>query len=274
MTDICRQDAMGQGSRGSAAVSESLDKRLLAYALAAGAGLAAAPEGAEALIVWTNPTDVTKSASSTSPSFGFFDIDLDQNGTIDFRVRVNAFYDGGFSYAEAGAYVNVVGNGQPLGVIGTVSDASRLTGGSLIGPAQTFQGIPLYGVRLMARAYAYYDDFFGGGDSGVFGPWANAGNGFLGIKFQIGGVDHFGWAQFNVTANGDWGPSYGDTVANVSARLIDFAFEACAGQAISAGATTGGATCSPVAAPLPPSLGLLALGAAGLALWRKRTARG
>ena len=98
---------------------------------------------------------------------------------------------------------------------------------------------------------------------------------FLGVAFQIAGEAHFGWIRFNVTAFSEAGQVVEGTqlpgTASVSATILDFAYESCARTAILAGDTEGGASCGPsVAVSLPPSLGLLALGAAGLGLWRLR----
>src|SRR5215470_9898099 len=64
-------------------ISESLDKRLLAYTLVAGAGLAAAPETVDASVVYTNPSDVNISVSGQ-----FIDLDLNNDGTADARVSL------------------------------------------------------------------------------------------------------------------------------------------------------------------------------------------
>jgi len=240
-------------------VPESLDKRLLAYALAAGAGLAAAPELAQATIVYSNPADTTISSNGQ-----FIDIDLN-NDTIIFDARVSTFSfsddDDGYSFAEAS--VRVGGNGQLTGVIGNFSDAAALAAGDPISPLQSFQDIQ-FSTRLMASSYAYAD---GESFTDIYGPFANVGDRYLGLTFQIDGAAHFGWARFGVTASAF--AEGGSTFATASATLRAYAFEDCPREGILAGATQGGASC-PSGVPMPPALALVALGAGGLALWRAR----
>lgn len=234
-------------------VPESLDKRLLAYTLAASAGLAAAPELAQATIVYTNPNDINIFNDGQ-----FIDIDLNNDGTADARVTINK------SYPIDAAYVSVLvgGNGQPTEVIGSVSFADALLTGNPISSLQTFQDIQ-NSTRLMASAYAYYDQ----GPYAPLGGFANAGDRFLGFMFEINGIDHFGWARFDVfvsaVANSE------DTFAEARVTLRDYAFENCAGVGINAGDQGPGASC-PSGVPMPPALALVALGAGGLALWRAR----
>ena len=79
--------------------------------------------------------------------------------------------------------------------------------------------------------------------------WVGAGlMGFIGFKFDAGNGTQYGWARVRM----DSGPS-----ANTY-TLIDYAF-ADPGENIATGQV-----------PEPGSLGLLALGGAGLLAWRKR----
>jgi len=82
--------------------------------------------------------------------------------------------------------------------------------------------------------------------------WLAAGTGFIGFKFNGGSVVQYGWVR--ITMNG--APGNGFT-------LVDYAW-ADAGTAIKTGQT---------AIPEPGSLGLLALGAAGLLVWRRSRAK-
>lgn len=77
----------------------------------------------------------------------------------------------------------------------------------------------------------------------------SAGTGFIGFSFNTGAGIQYGWAR--VTMNGSPGNAF---------TLVDYAW-ADPGVAIRAGQT---------AIPEPGSLGLLAVGAAGLMLWRRR----
>jgi hypothetical protein len=103
------------------------------------------------------------------------------------------------------------------------------------------------------------------------GPWSKAKNRYLGLEFLIEGKVHFGWARLNVSCQG----------TDVFATLIGYAYETIPNKAIKAGQTKGTAAESGedfgASASLPkltpeshqaPWLGMLALGAEGVLLWR------
>ena len=87
-----------------------------------------------------------------------------------------------------------------------------------------------------------------------FKQWKRAGIGFIGFSFEDRAGCHFGWVRVKMAGNRN----------NNGFKLMDFAW-ADAGEAISAGQTS-----SEEQTPALGSLGLLAAGAAGLLLWRKR----
>jgi hypothetical protein len=108
--------------------------------------------------------------------------------------------------------------------------------------------------------------------SHFFGPWANGGKGvknrYLGFKFQIQGKTHFGWARLNV----QWNRGFIGT-------LTGYAYETIPNKPIIAGQTkgphdeVGEAQPSPASRnapnPEPATLGVLALGAPGLSIWKR-----
>jgi hypothetical protein len=106
------------------------------------------------------------------------------------------------------------------------------------------------------------------------GLWYNAHvpvTAYLGVRFQLNGRAHYGWAKLTVE-----GASY--------AKLAGYAYETIAGKSIIAGQTQGAADDSgeedfgsgtsltnPIPdKPQPASLGMLALGAQGVPLWRRK----
>ena len=94
---------------------------------------------------------------------------------------------------------------------------------------------------------------------------------YLGVEFRINGKTHFGWARF--TNSSAWG-----------APLTGYAYETTPGKLIKASQTKEAADnptnddfgpraslTNPIPdAPQPASLGMLALGAQGVPLWRRK----
>src|SRR5262249_47440184 len=89
------------------------------------------------------------------------------------------------------------------------------------------------------------------------GQFDQAGVGFIGFKFNNGSGDQYGWARVRMAASGIDHGFY----------LLDYAY-ADPGESIRAGQTSSNSM-----VPEEGSLGGLALGAAGLLVWRKRRSR-
>jgi len=116
------------------------------------------------------------------------------------------------------------------------------------------------------------------GSYSVRGDWANGGKGaverFLGFRFKINGEDHYGWARLNVVIS--------DSYPGLTATLTGYAYETIPGKAIIAGSTEGPDDDGPdnddiqepntsltAPTPQPATLGMLALGAPALSIWRR-----
>jgi hypothetical protein len=233
---------------------QSTHQRLNMYAVAAGAAgvsvLALAPP-ADAKIVYT------PAHQSILGPHGHYKLDLNHDGLTDFTIGNTTFYN------TDQAFWSLFAKGpQGNEVVGTFVyrgfpvNAHVFGAGVPIGPGEHF----FEGAAKLAGFY------YGGGGDSANGNWVNVKNRYLGMKFQIGGQTHYGWARFSVRVTSN--------PINIYAELTGYAYETVPDTAIIAGKTSGGdveevpeAFNSPN--PAPAALGLLAMGSPGLAVWRR-----
>jgi hypothetical protein len=247
--------------RRTASLSDSLHRQLNMYALAAsaaGVGALALTQSAEAKIVYTP-------AHAQLP----FALDLNHDGKVDFYL-----HSYGHSSESALSACQYLASGSAGPFCSTSRGANRIrtivnSKGRRFGAALRYgakiqgeDGFCLPGVRL---GTVFIDP-----PSSIswLGPWFNGGKGvknrYLGLKFEIKGRYHFGWARMTVTV-----------IQNrFSATLTGYAYETIPGKAIIAGATKGPDDAEPTASlkaptPAPATLGMFALGAPGLSIWRR-----
>jgi hypothetical protein len=167
------------------------------------------------------------------------DVTISSGGAVFFRmqtgaVSTNTIPSAQFVLFRAGYALFGGAAGTSTGLLGSTSGgfglAYRLGNSASIGPsASAFAPLALL-AGLLPGGTAY-------------GNWLPAGRGFLGLRFLIGGSPHFGWADITV---------YPD----LSLTFHRFAYEDVADQPI-------------YASPEPHPVALVALGAAGLAAFRR-----
>jgi hypothetical protein len=236
-------------SRTSSTLPDSLHHRLNAYAMAASAAGVAVLAGAlpaEAKVIYT-PISV-----QIAPHHHFL-LDLNHDGIADFVITNNVFQSidiGGRTLLAK----PLVANNAVAGVKGFINTlyASAFKAGATIGPAQPFSG------KILAATGTEY---------GYIGQWQNITNAYLGLKFYIGGKEHFGWARLTVSSG----------TGTISATLTGFAYETQVGKAIVAGSTTDEVAGVMGSEPAPgehtagsvSQLGLLAAGAGAIPIWRR-----
>jgi hypothetical protein len=239
-------------SKASLHPSDLFHLRLSMYALAAGATgvtMLALAKPASGEIVYT-PTNIVIGAHGTYD----YELDLNQDGVIDFNLetvfRESVDTSGGTQKLLAKP---VRGNA----VVGYAEQAAPINSGEVIGFIRNFAG------KVMATDVAFV------GSTYPRGKWLNLTNRYLGLKFQISGQTHFGWARLSVTAVKGFG---------LQATLTGYAYETTANLAIVAGQTTGQGTL-----PIIPkgsssrsggetptaTLGALAAGAQSISIWRR-----
>jgi hypothetical protein len=244
-------------------LSEGIDHHLNLYALAAlaalaaGVSLLASANSAEAEVV------VTK-ANLTVSGLNPVSIDLNKDGAKDFEFSEGAggydhsFYTTLFVTPLTGG--KVVGGGR--GLLGPY--ASALVKSAKIGPSAHFSSSVVRGQINVERSSGTVS---GSSFYRLYGQWNNLGpNRFLGVKFLIKGVTHYGWIRLTVDIRD----------RNAVAVITEYAYETVPNQKIGAGATTDSSSQpeatqagAALSRPAGPSLGMLALGADGVSLWRR-----
>lgn len=222
----------------------------------------------EAQIVYTP-------ANQTIGRNGTYNLDLNHDGITDFTIKERAgqgFLGGGASTRQSlavrGAGTNRV-NCPYAYCLSTFVYAAALQPGSEIGSEQRRHGW-LPGFAQMA------DEQHFNGNTYFFDEWNQVTNLYLGLRFQIDGETHFGWARLSVKF-----VSSPPKSRAWQAQLTGYAYETTPGKSIQAGRTSeedGDAAALPqpellVPGRQPPararSLAALALGSDGLALWRR-----
>jgi len=241
----------------SSNLSESVQRRLNGYALAAaaaGVGLLALSSPCEAEIIYT--------PVHTGIGRWYF-LDLNHDGISDFTLQATESCD----MNRCRSWLQVYSAPPQNAIAGKSQWAAVLWPGDKIGPKRRSWG-------AIAIEFASTSS---GVRSGFRGAWANGGKGFkdhyLGLKFLIDGRLHYGWAR--LTTTGGW---------PYLAVLTGYAYETIPGKSIIAGqkkealvesdeedSGAGASLANPLPdTPLPASLGMLALGARGVPLWRGR----
>jgi hypothetical protein len=224
---------MKRTSRKPSELSESVQRHLNAYALAAsaaGVGMLALSQS-EAKIVYT----------PTHEHIVFFHhplaLDLNHDGIKDFTFY-NSYLGSTYTYWR-GLGVNPIQRGNALW-----ENNPR-------GWAYPY-ALPA-GVRL-ERSPRFNTDF--GNMVGTylnchFGDWGNVQNRYLGLRFQVRGRTHYGWARLSSTCDPH------ERVGAITARITGYAYETIPNKPIITGKTKG----PDVITVEPGSLGALAAGA-------------
>jgi hypothetical protein len=221
-------------------INPKLEKNLTAYIAAAGAagvGVLAVAQPSQAKIAYT-ALNVTIGENTQ------YFLDLNHDGVNDFTFTHFAYGHFDHFYALGSPANQIFGNGS----------ASALRFGAPIGPKGVFSGF-----GLIAKWG------FNSNSSYSFGHWGNVQNRYLGLQFTINGKTHYGWARLTVTVN-----------HGITGTLTGYSYETIPNKRIIAGQTSGTDTAAVSADNLlgpasrePASLGMLARGADGLAIWRR-----
>jgi hypothetical protein len=208
-------------------------------------------QSAEAKIVYTV-------ANVTIPvNGGLIPLDLNNDGIPDFGFYRGQYSGGrrfplGFFAASLAAIPANAANEVWMVDSKGNQCAAALPAGVPVGPKAAFapNSAPMWWIR---------GDYTSPGSAHC--PWQDKHRGaYLGLKFMVNGLTHFGWAHV--------------TMGNSGTVLNGYAYETVPNQPIHTGQTSGpssatGASLTPLPAPQPATLGMLAQGARGLSIWRR-----
>jgi hypothetical protein len=234
---------------------------VLFYSLAAAVAsvsVLALAQPAEAEIIITNKTIPIPNCNPTYYGPCPVSIDLNNDGITDLKFEIGSNFgaSGGFSYLSvkgmAGGEV-VASQGAHRGY------ASALMRSAKIGPSAHF-----------GRAGKYYlmeeKDCFEGSCYPPIGKWGgDHPNRFVGVKFKIDGAIHYGWVRVTVKTS--------TKRYYVTGTVTEYGYETIANKPVFAGLTGKNVPDDEASeSNAGPSLGALALGADGLALWRREEA--
>ena len=206
---------------------------------------------------------VVTPANISLSRFQSVSIDFNKDGINDFIFAVSA---GGYDHSFYGTLVAkpLTGGKVLAGTRGAIGPyASALVQGANIGPSAHFSS-SVARQRIMIERTAG----FASGSTGhtSFGKWGHVANHYVGVKFLINGIAHYGWVKMSVGWNGA-----------PTGHITAYAYETTANKKVGAGVTTGAVAADSAnsrandgtARVAGPSLGMLALGARGLDLWRR-----
>jgi catechol 2,3-dioxygenase-like lactoylglutathione lyase family enzyme len=252
--------------------SDSVHRRLNAYALAAGAagvGVLALAQPTEARIVYT-PTHHVIGKN------GRYGIDFNHDGIPDVTIFNAMFRSGSALINVVRAFPSQLESGGVEGGIykgswpGTFFEAALMRG-ARIGYLRT--GPPFYqrGVMVGQCVHGTHNSAppCSSRASNMLGSWANVKDHYIGVTFAVHGKTHYGWARLSVKLS--------RKPFKATAILTGYAYETIPNKAIIAGKTKGPDETSVEATDVtlnmpgcePASLGLLAMGAPGLSIWRR-----
>jgi hypothetical protein len=222
-------------------IEPKLENRLLAYVTAAGAagvGLAAIAQPVEAKIVYTPLSNVQLYNLTT--------VDINGDGVPDLSFKFYSTNYGADQFVYPGA-----GGALVFGSLNNVYGPFPNPWLTRIGPKSKFsteRGL----INGVAGCHSTCENF---------GLWVKQTDHYLGIKFLIAGQTHYGWMRITEGTG-------------IGAYASGYAYEDIANKPILAGPTSGPVV-APAAAPntFPrkrlQTLGMLALGADGISIWRR-----
>lgn len=243
---------------------KQLNRQIGQYSLTAavaGVSMLALAQPAAGEVVITKKTIPVPDSSNHVPLM----ISIANNGTDNFDFFLDTTAIKGGSFTAFG----ITDRDEVLASCSFYCKALALPRGAVIGPKT-----PPY--KFFTQSALIEGSESTNGNRSLRGDWGgDPTDRYLAISFPIDGETHYGWVRLTVTTN----PKLGEPP--ISATITAYAYETVAGKAILAGT----AQTSSAEAQLPenigpakiqnqsgPSLGMLAMGADGVGLWRSEEA--
>ena len=228
-------------------LSDSVYRHVSMYTIAAevaGLGLLACAQPSWSEVVYTAAHQVIGSERT-------YNLDLNHDGVTDFVLQN---YTNTFEGSPQGFLFVVPARGEDaVEAEKTYNRAYALPPGIRVGP-----GAPFFSMRYQMMVSADAAER-------CFGNWNNVRDRYLGLRFVINQEAHYGWARLSVGCN------RGNN--KIFALLTGYAYETDANRPIVTGQTADREEPAPASLRTNgqprPSLGILALGSQGLAMWRR-----
>ncbi len=247
--------------------SDGINYHLSRYctaAIAAGVGVLALAQPAHANVVVKHVSVGVGNGNDGSPPV---QIDFNNDGVVD--VSFNAF---GVDYGYGTAASSVRANPQtpkPGGgvvIMGAGSGGphvAALRRGLQVGPSAHFSS---KSVTIERTFESTSNEFSKCPNRHLFGNWAGSNpDRFVGVKFLIHGTTHYGWVRLSLNTTSQ-------NNCTITTAVTAYAYETVANKKITIGSSTSSDEEQPrksAALSETPSLGMLALGAEGMPLWRR-----
>lgn len=195
-------------------MKKDLQKKLNAYAAAAGTIAVAGAANAQIVYTDINPDTVIHDSL-------FYNLDMDNNGQPELRFETVTYQlsSGSVQFAVVGVLGNP--NNATIGSIYSTSypfpfsmnNGDSISSTNTNWQAQTING----GVQYLGAVYGSY----------TYANWLGVNDKYLGVRFRIGTNTHYGWVRLSVSPGAD------------TITIKDYAYQTLPGVGITAGQLVG-----------------------------------